>query len=97
MPRSKGPTLTGDAAQVRCLLDWARANRVELSVVSVGSCRVEVREAVVARSGDEAVTKSSREAIYEQFGGEAYRRMTGVKPGPAAVPGEDYQPALEVG
>lgn len=97
MPRSKGPTLTGDAAQVRCLLDWARANRVELTSVSVGSCRVEVREAIAARTGDDAPAKSPREAIYEQFGGEAYRRMTGSKPGPAAVPGEDYQPALEVG
>lgn len=92
LPRPKAHTVTGDAAQVRALLAWARSEGVEMQSVSVGTCRVELRQAV-APTGDRPVQRDPRQAIYEQFGGEAYKRMTGQVPD-TGVRGEEWEPAL---
>jgi hypothetical protein len=93
LPRSKVHTVTGDAAQVRALLAWAKSECVEMTSVSVGNCRVELRQAVTPAPTDRPAFKDPRQAIYEQFGGEAYKRMTGAVPD-TGVRGEDWQPAL---
>ena len=95
MPRSKAHTVTGDAAQVRALLAWAREVGVDLESVSVGTCSVSVRQRAGAVP-ERAEGQDPRQAIYEQFGGEAYRRMMGSRVGGDAVPGEEMQPALEM-
>lgn len=95
VPRSKSsrPTVTGDAKEAWSLIALARDAGVDVASVSVGSCRVELRQSAVP-SGDRPAQRDPRQAIYEQFGGEAFRRMTG-RAAADAVPGEDYQPALE--
>lgn len=65
-----------------------------MSSVSVGTCRVELRQAVPA-STDRQVPRDPRTAMYEQFGGEMYRRMAGATPD-TDVRGEEYTPALGV-
>lgn len=95
LPRSKAHTVTGDAAQVRALLAWARSEGVEMSSVSVGNCRVELRSAQVAPAGERAAARDPRTAMYEQFGGAMYRHLTGQAPD-TGVRGEEYEPALGV-
>ena len=92
LPRSKAHTVTGDAAQVRALLAWAKEQGVEMSSVSVGNCSVQLRPPT-APPGERAAARDPRQAIYEQCGGEAYKRMTGAVPD-TGVRGEDWQPAL---
>src|SRR5262245_413027 len=96
VPRSKSSdrTVTGDAKEAWHLIANARAAGIDLASVTVGGCRIELRAPVVARGADDEV-QSPRDAIYERFGGEMYRRMQG-RPGTPAVKGEEYQPALEV-
>lgn len=86
--------ITGDAAQVVAVLAWAKKSGLELNRVSVGGCTVDVRQPVTPVAAPERTQpKDPRIAIYEQFGGEAYRRMTGQTPD-TGVRGEEYEPAL---
>jgi hypothetical protein len=89
----KPAKLVGDAKQVKELLAWAKTEGVDMQSVSVGNCRVELRQAVAPAPTDRPAFKDPRQAIYEQFGGEAYKRMTGAVPD-TGVRGEDWQPAL---
>lgn len=95
LPRSKAHTVSGDAAQVRNLLAWARSEGVEMASVSVGTCRVELRQTVTATQGERAAARDPRTAMYEQFGGAMYRHLTGASPD-TGVRGEEYEPALGV-
>lgn len=98
MPRQKSSphTVTGDAKEVWNLIANARAAGIDVSSVSVGTCRVELRAPATGAPAP-SEQRDPRQAIYEAFGGDAYRRMVGGQPsGPAAVPGEEFQPALEV-
>lgn len=100
MPRSKPHTVSGDAAQALELLVAAKAAGFELSTVTVGGCRIELREpppAAQSRDDDQPQPRDPRDAIYQRYGGELYRRaMQGGAAGasPVAVPGADLQPAI---
>lgn len=98
VPRKKSSdhTVTGDAREAWHLILNAAAVGIGVTSVSVGSCRVELREPRPAqRATDEPETP--RDAIYAQFGGDMYRRMTtgGKRAAGQTVSGEEYQPAIE--
>lgn len=94
LPRSKAHTVSGDAAQVRALLAWARETGVDMQSVSVGNCSVQLRQSA-APQGERAAARDPRTAMYEQFGGAMYRHLTGAAPD-TGVRGEEYEPALGV-
>lgn len=80
---------TGDAAEALAVLSWAKANGVELSSVSVGTCSVKLARAAV-QSRDEAPI-DPRQALYKRFGGEMLAQTVRLA---EDVPGEDMQPAV---
>lgn len=87
----------GDSKQALDLLVAARDAGFDVSLVTVGSCRIEVRAPVAAPSADDAAPRDPREAIYQKFGGEFFRRAVGGgRSSEPSVPGADLQPAIEV-
>lgn len=94
MPRQKSSphTVTGDAKEALNLILNLRAAGAVPTTITVGTVTVELQS--TAPTAGRPVERDARQAIYQQFGGEAYRRMMGTR-GADAVPGEDFQPALE--
>lgn len=101
MPRQKssGPTVTGDAREALHVIERLQKTGIDVSSVSVGNCRIELRQAARAATREDAaaVQPTPLEQMYEQFGGELYRRTRGTtgRPVPQTVAGEEYQPAIE--
>lgn len=81
-------SVTGDAKQVLCVLDWALRNGVQLSTVSVGTCSVQVVPATATAVKQEE-RGPSRESLYDRFGGPALSSVTR-----DVVPGAEYQPVI---
>ncbi|HEY0194869.1 MAG TPA: hypothetical protein VGC42_27340 [Kofleriaceae bacterium] len=101
MSRSKAHTVSGDADQALGLLVAARAAGFEIAHVTVGNCRIELRTSPAALAPqDESPQRDPREMIYQQYGGELYRRAvsgaSSTSTNTPAVPGADLQPAIEV-
>lgn len=65
--------MSGDAAQAARFLTWARKNGHDVSCVSVGTCRVELRQPVAKPVDRKEPQRDMPEAIYARFGGEVYR------------------------
>lgn len=84
--------LTGDAASLVGILDWARGAGVDVSELTVGAVSIKLRS--TAGAGGEADERDEepgrdQQAIYRQFGGELIDRALADK-----VPGADLQPAI---
>lgn len=96
MPRRKSSphTVTGDAREVWHLIVNARAAGIAVASVSHGTCTVVLREpASSAPAEDKTAREDPRQALYRQFGGEMFSRLTGAAPD-TGVRGEEYEPAL---
>ena len=72
MKVSRSSPISGDAAAVKALLAWARAEGIELHRVTVGVCTVDLGAARPAASG-KPIDREPRPAIYQTMGGELYR------------------------
>lgn len=82
---------TGDAADVLRVLEWARANGIELSSVKAGNCAVTLTPA--ARAGAEDRPVDPRDAIYQRFGGQMLKDAMRAFDG-GGVPKSELQPAI---
>lgn len=88
MAASVKTTCTGDARQVIGILAWARDAGLEMSTVTVGSCRVELHRRPSAEPSQRP-TADDRSSIYGQFGGPALAHIV-----ESEVPGEEMQPVI---
>jgi len=82
MPRSK----TTEAHEVRALIEWARASGVELTEVTVGSCKVMLGPTRLPLGPSRKPADPS--SIYHTFGGDVIREIS------ADLPGDEYTPAI---
>lgn len=95
MPRRKSSphTVTGDAREVWHLIVNAREAGIDVASVSHGTCTVVLRETAATTAADKPAREDPRQALYRQFGGELFSRLTGAAPD-TGVRGEEYEPAL---
>lgn len=72
MLQSNTITLTGDAAQAAALIEWALARGVEITVVAVGQCTVQLAPRRLP-SAERSQLTPTPQSIHEQFGGQVFR------------------------
>jgi len=88
--------MTGDAAQVAALLEWALERGVRFDAVTVGGCHVVL--GAVPMVEQKRQERAPLPAIYEQYGGELWKQAVSLGgAGGDSDSGSDLEPALDGG